>query len=440
MSVTSFFEPCVYGPRVGIRILSGPTLLILVFVALLTGATGSAHAQELDLLIKDGHVVDPKNEVDEVMDVGIAGDTIATVAGNVSPDRAERVVDASELYVTPGLVDIHAHVFHGTEEDAYLSDSYSSVKPDGHTFRSGVTTVVDPGGAGWRNIRQFIQQTVNHSKTRVLALLNIIGSGMKGTAVVEQNLRDMNPRTTAMAAERHSDVVVGVKLAHYRGHTWEPTKRAVKAGEKAEIPVMIDFGGATPPLSLEKLFFDYLRPGDIFTHCYALLDQQERRQSIVNQEGELRPFVPKAQERGIVCGVGHGGGSFDYDAAVPATEAGVWPDVISTDVHTGSMNDGMKNMTNVMSKFLELGMGLKEVVQASTWEPAQIIQRPDLGNLDVGAPADVAVLDLREGSFGFVDVDGERRTGSRKLVTELTVRAGEVVWDLNGIAASEWSE
>ena len=413
-------------------------VVIAVFTLGLLGASDTAQAQPLDLLINNGTVIDPKNDVNEVMDVGIAGDTIAVVAENVSPDRAEQVVDASGHYVTPGLIDIHGHVFHGTEEDAYLSNSYSALKPDAHTFRAGTTTIVDVGGPGWRNIRQFVNQTVEHSQTRVLAFINIVGAGMKG--LPEQNLEDMNPRMTAMAAEQYSDVVVGVKLAHYRGHDWTPTERAVEAGERADIPVMVDFGGASPPLSIEKLFFDYLRPGDIFTHAYALLDQQDRRQSIVDEQHDLRSFIPEAQERGIEFGVGHGGGSFDYDAAVPATQAGLWPDAISTDLHTGSMNDGMKNMTNVMSKMLELGMGLQEVIRASTWQPAQIIQRPELGNLDVGAPADVAVLDLREGSFGFVDVDGERREGSQKLVAELTVRAGDVVWDLNGLSASEWGE
>lgn len=427
------------GPSPVWRGLLSAAFLTSVLAVILLGTADVTRGQDLDLLIDDGTVIDPKNDVNAVMDVGIAGDTIATVAEDVSPERAEQVVDASGLYVTPGLIDVHAHVFHGTEEDAYLSNSYSSVKPDGHTFRSGTTTVVDPGGAGWRNIRQFIEQTVERSKTRVLALLNIVGSGMKGGAV-EQNLRDMNPRVTAMAAEQYSDVVVGVKLAHYRGHDWTPTERAVEAGERADIPVMVDFGGASQPLSIEKLFFDYLRPGDIFTHAYALLDQQNRRQSIVGEQHELRSFVAEAQERGIKFGVGHGGGSFDYDAAVPATQAGLWPNAISTDLHTGSMNDGMKNMTNVMSKMLELGMGLEEVIRASTWRPAQIIQRPELGNLDVGAPADVAVLDLREGNFGFVDVDGDRREGSQKLVAELTVRAGDIVWDLNGMTAPGWSE
>jgi len=413
-------------------------VVTVLFSVTLLGTANTVQAQDLDLLINDGTVIDPKNGVNAVMDVGISGDTIAVVAKNVSPDRAQQVVDASGRYVTPGLIDIHGHVFYGTEENAYLSNSYGSLQPDAHTFRAGTTTIVDPGGPGWRNMDTFVNQVVEHSKTRVLALLNIVGAGMKG--MPEQNLRDMDPRMTAMAAEQHSDVVVGLKLAHYRGRNWTPIEQAVEAGERADIPVMVDFGGASPPLSIEKLFFDYLRPGDIFTHTYALLDQQSRRQSIVNEQHELRPFVREAQERGIKFGVGHGGGSFDYDAAVPATEAGLWPNAISTDLHDGSMNDGMKNMTNVMSKMLELGMGLEEVIRASTWQPAQIIQRPELGNLDVGAPADVAVLDPREGSFGFVDVDGNRREGSQKLVAEMTVRAGEVVWDLNGMAASEWSE
>lgn len=421
----------------GFRLLFSLVLFTTVLASGVGVESMSATAQDFDLLLKNGHVIDPKNGINEERDIGIAEDTIATVAANVSAERAEKVVDLSGFLVTPGLIDMHAHVFYGTESDAYLSNSYSAVKPDGHSFRSGVTTLVDVGGAGWRNMRQFIEQTVDHSRTRVLAFINIVGSGMKGGAV-EQNLRDMDPKLTAMTAEEYSDVVVGVKLAHYRGHDWTPTERAVEAGRQAEIPVMVDFGGASPPLPLEELFFDYLRPGDIFTHCYALLDQQERRQSIVNEQGELRPFMPEAQERGIVCDVGHGGGSFAYDAAVPATEAGLWPDVISTDIHTGSMNGGMKNLTNVMSKFLELGMSLEEVIEASTWEPAQIIQRPELGNLDQGAPADVAVFNLREGDFGFVDVYGNRRSGSQKLETELTIRAGEVVWDLNGTAAPEW--
>jgi len=191
------------------------TLFTVVTIAILTvnlmGVSASVQAQDLDLLIKNGHVIDPKNDRHEVMDVGVTGDTVATVASNISASRAEAVVNASGLYVTPGLIDLHTHVFHGTRP-------HSSVKADAFTFRSGVTTAVDVGSAGWRNFRQFMEQTVEHSKTRILAFINIVGAGMQG-GVIEQNLMDMNPRLTAMTAERYSDTIVGVKLAHIRGRT-----------------------------------------------------------------------------------------------------------------------------------------------------------------------------------------------------------------------------
>ncbi len=409
------------------------TIMVLFAIG---AASSGASAQELDMLIDNGHVIDPKNGIDAVMDVGILDGRIAEVALDIAPSRAETVVDASGLYVTPGLVDMHVHVFHGTEQDNYIGNSFTSVPPDAFTFRSGVTTAVDVGSSGWRNIRDFIAQTVDNSDTRVLAFLNIVGTGMKGGAI-EQNLTDMDPKLTAMTARRHSDVVVGVKLAHYEGHDWEPTDRAVEAGRQAGLPVMIDFGSADPPLAIEDLFFDHLRPGDIFTHAYANLNG---RQSIVDENGTLRPFILDAQQRGIVFDVGHGGGSFMYSAAVPATEAGFWPDVISTDLHTGSMNGGMKTVANVMSKFLILGMPLVDVIEATSWAPAQVIQRTELGHLDVGAEADLAVFRLREGDFGFLDTRGYRLPGSEKLEAELTLRAGRVVWDLNGIAGSVWGE
>ncbi len=407
---------------------------VILLIAVLLVAAPSA-AQDLDLLIENGHVIDPKNGISGVMDVGIADGRIAEVGADIDSDRAETTVDAAGLYVTPGIIDLHVHAFHGTEEDAYISNSFTSVPPDAFTFRAGVTTAVDVGSAGWRNMRTFIRQTVDNADTRVLAFVNIVGSGMKGGAV-EQNLRDMDPKLTAMAVEKYPDVVVGVKLAHYMGNDWTPTDRAVEAGRMAGVPVMIDFGGAEPALPIRELFFDHLRAGDVFTHAYANL---ATRESIVDEEGRFRPFVLDAQERGIVFDVGHGGGSFFYSAALPATRAGFWPNTISTDLHTGSMNGGMKDMANVMSKFLSLEMPLEDVIRASTWTPAQVIQRPELGNLDVGAEADLAVFRLREGNFGFTDVENYVVPGDRKLEAELTLRAGRVVWDLNGMSAETWT-
>jgi len=253
----------------------------------------------------------------------------------------------------------------------------------------------------------------------------------------EQNEEDMNPKMTAlMATEMFPNLIVGIKSAHYWGD-FTQVERAVEAGERADVPVMVDFGEHDPPLSLEKLFLDKLRPGDMFTHTYSYT---KGREAVVNEDFEVKPFVFEAQERGIVFDVGHGGGSLIWHQVIPAMEQGFWPDVISTDLHTSSMNDGMKNMANVMSKFLNMEMPLEEVILRSTWNPATYIGREDLGHLSVGAPADVAVFNVREGDFGFIDARGRRMEGSEKLEAELTIRAGEVVWDLNGRSVPTWEE
>lgn len=396
-----------------------------------------AQAPEFDLLIRNGHVIDPKNGVDAVMDVGIAGRKIAAVASNLAPSRARDVVDANGLYVTPGLIDIHAHVFWGSEADAAYSNGYSAVQPDDHSFRSGQTTLVDAGGSGWRNFPQFKEQVIDRSKTRVLAFLNIVGSGMKG-GPVEQNLSDMDAKLTAMRIRQYKDVIVGVKVAHYSGPDWDPVTRAVAAGTETGVPVMVDFGGHTPPLALDELLLKHLRPGDILTHAYAHVSG---RTPIVDEEaGKLRPYVLEARKRGIIFDVGHGGGSFLFRQAVPATKQGFYPDVISTDLHIGSMNGGMKDILNTMSKFLNLGMPLADVIKANTSRAAEVIKHPELGQIAVGAEADIAVLNLRHGAFGFIDVSGARMPGDQKLECELTVKGGQVVWDLNGISRPLWTD
>lgn len=367
------------------------------------------------------------------MDIAIQGDTIVRVAENIPEGQAEQVVDVSGLYVTPGLIDIHGHNFFGTEQDAYLSNSFTALPPDGFTFRVGVTTIVDAGGAGWKNFATFKAQTIDHSKTRVLAFLNIVGGGMKG-GPYEQNLNDMDGKMTGMVVQQNPEVI-GIKVAHYAGPEWKPVEEAVKAGEMAGAPVMIDFGGNLPPLPLDTLLLEKLRPGDIFTHCFAHIPG---RTPIVNERGKVRPYVYEAQKKGIIFDVGHGGGSFLFRQAVPALKEGFRPNTISTDLHTGSMNAGMKDQLNVMSKLLNMEMSLSEVIEASTWKPAQVIQQEDLGHLSEGAVADIAVFDLQEGEFGFIDSGGYRMEGNQKLECELTIRAGKVVYDLNGISRPPW--
>ncbi|MDP9076449.1 MAG: amidohydrolase/deacetylase family metallohydrolase [Bacteroidota bacterium] len=387
--------------------------------------------QSYDIVIKGGHVIDPKNNIDAVMDVAIADGKIALVSKDIDPKQGIQVVDAKGMYVTPGLIDIHTHDFYGTQPDHQYEDGNLGISPDGFTFRNGVTTVVDAGSSGWRTFPTFKSQTIDVSKTRVLALLNIVGEGMRGG--YEQNVNDMDAKMTALVAKRYRDIVVGIKLAHFEGHDWTPTDRAVEAGTLAGgIPVMIDFGGSNPPLSIEELFLKHLRPGDIFTHCFGQLGSREYLVDL--QTNKIKPFVNEARKRGIIFDVGYGGISFAYSQALPAIKEGFFPNSISTDLHVGSMNDAMKDMLTCMTKFLAMGMSLHDVIQASTSNPAKEIKHEELGNLSVGAGADVAILNVREGKFGLFDYTGYKVTTDKKLECELTIRAGNIVYDLDGLA------
>jgi dihydroorotase len=390
--------------------------------------------QQYSLLIKGGHVIDPKNNIDAIMDIAVAGDSIAKVAANIDPAKAAKVINATGLYVTPGLIDIHTHNFIGTIPNRYLNNSFEAVAPDGFTFRCGVTTVVDAGSSGWRNFEMFNEQTIKHSKTRVLAFINIVGGGMRG-GPFEQDLTDMDTKMTALTIRQYRNLIVGIKVAHYEGPEWAPVDRAVAAGKLADKPVMIDFGGSNPPLSLEELFRDHLRPGDIFTHAYA---QVRGRMGIVDENGKLRPFVLEARKKGILFDVGHGGTSFSYAQALPAIKAGFFPNTISTDIHTGSMNGAMKDQLNVMSKFLNMGMDMPALIKSVTSEAALAIRHEELGNLSENGVADIAILNIEKGKFGFTDamVTGTKQEGNQKLICELTIRAGKIVYDLNGLANS----
>ena len=399
-------------------------------------------AQEIDFLLKGGHLIDAKNKINSRMDVAVKDGKIFRVAADIPASSSKKTVDISGLYIAPGLLDIHGHVFHGTDTN-YLSNSLDALPPDGFTFRAGVTTVVDAGGAGWKNIDLFRKNVIEKSKTRVLAFMNIVGGGMRGTEAYEQDETDMDAKLTAAVALKNKDIVVGIKLAHYIGHNWKPTDKAVEAGRIASIPVMVDFGKSLPPLPLEDLLLKHLRPGDILTHAYRY-DQEfdkndkmiEHKQAIVDvNTKKVKPFVWEARKKGLIFDVGHGGGSFNWSQAVPAMEQGFHPDVLSSDLHTGSMNAGFKDMANLASKFLILGMPLADVIAASTWNPAKVIQRTDLGNLSVGSVADIAVFRLREGDFGYIDASGMALRGKQKLEAELTLRNGRVVWDLNALSA-----
>jgi len=404
---------------------------IFPFFIALCFATNLSVSQTYNILIKNGHVIDPKNNLDEVIDIAVKDGKIALVAKNIDGKLALQVVDAKGLYVTPGLVDIHMHNYAGNNFDQAYMNGPGGLLPDGFTFRSGVTTVVDAGSSGWRTFPEFKKNVIDRSQTRVLAFLNIVGEGMRGGAY-EQRVDDMDPKSTSIIARANPGLIVGIKLAHFNGADWTATDRAVEAGTRANVPVMVDFGGSTPPLSIEELFLKHLRPGDIFTHCFAQLNTRE---CIVDtSSGKLKPFVLEARKRGIVFDVGYGGISFRFSQAIPALKNGFYPNSISTDLHLGSMNAAMKDELSVLSKFLVMGMDLRSIITSATWNPAKEIKREDLGNLSVGADADITILNIRDGKFGYFDYTGYKIEGTKKFECEMTIRAGKIVYDLNGLA------
>ena len=406
----------------------------LAGVAALSAACAgrTANEPEYDILLRGGHVIDPRNGLSAVRDVAILDGKVAAVATGIDSGRGFKVVDCDGLYVTPGLIDLHTHVFAGTNEPgSYAGDN--SLYPDGYTFRSGVTTVVDAGCAGWRNFGAFHETIISRARTRVLALANIVGHGMRG-GEIEQDLNDMRAGPTAELAKRHADIIVGVKTAHYAGPEWQPVEESVRAGEAAGIPVMVDFGSNLPERPLETLLTEKLRPGDIYTHCFS----GNRRELL--PDGTPNPGLFAGRERGVYFDVGHGGGSFKWSVAFECLEAGFPPDSISTDLHIGSMNAGMQDQLTTMSKFLALGESVDEVIAQSTWNPARQIKREELGHLSVGATADVAVLRLDTGRFGFVDSFGARQDGTQRLACELTLMDGRLAWDLNGRTRGDWRD
>ncbi|GLU54535.1 dihydroorotase [Dyadobacter frigoris] len=384
-------------------------------------------------MIKGGTVIDPKNNLNQIMDIGIFEGKVKKIAKDIDPKEAAKVVDAKGMYVTPGLIDIHGHVFFGTQPDHYLSNGLVALPPDGFTFRVGVTTIVDAGGAGWEAFPEFKKNVILHSKTRVLSFLNIVGAGMRG-GQYEQDTSDMDAHMAAAVALKNKNDVVGFKAAHFVGADWKPIERVVEAGKLANMPVMIDFGGNNPPLSLETLFTKYLRPGDIFTHALTNLEGNVRETIVDEKTGKVKQYALDARKKGIIFDVGYGGASFNYSQAIPAIKNGFLPNTISTDLHTGSMNSSMKDMLSIMSKFLVMGVDLPTVIKESTWAPAQVIKRENLGHLSENAIADIAIFSMREGKFGFYDRTGYKMEGKQKLECEMTIMGGKIVYDLNGIA------
>ena len=395
-----------------------------------------------DILIQGGHVIDPANNVDGLADVAVVGGKIAAVGQNLQASDAKMVMDAKGAYVTPGILDIHAHVYPPYPVPPH---ALPSIEPDVHLLRAGVTTAVDVGTTGWRDFPTFRESVIERAHVRVLAMINIASGGMVDMRT-EQNPKEMQPKVVAELAKAYPDIVVGVKAAHYwggwgGGHpfdaehpAWASTDRTVEAAALAGIPAMIDFQPNLPESSYQDLILKHMRPGDIHTHVFA------RQFPTVNKHGKVLEHMWKARERGVLFDVGHGGGSFWFRNAKPALDDGFPPDTISTDIHYSSiLYAGIDNL-QMMSKFLCMGMGLTEVVARSTNIAAQAIRRPELGNLSVGGCADIAILKLHQGQFTYVDCGKAKLTGTQRLECLSTIRAGEVLYNAGGLGIPEWDK
>jgi dihydroorotase len=429
---------------------------LLVFALVIS--TTSAQQPKYDLLLKGGHVIDPANGLDAKMDVAVSLGRIAAVQKDIPASEAGKVADVSGLYVTPGLIDIHYHIGHGGAPLKWFaqdSGGHEVLSPTAFTLpdprsvlvpygvpadlalQSGVTTIVDAGSAGADTFLEEKEEVIEHAKVRVLAFLNIVADGMKGG--LEQTVDVMDVKRCADTVLRYSDIIVGVKTAHYWPQkllddlhpTWAAVDRAIACGEAAKVPVMFDFW-PRPERSYADLILQKARPGDIHTHVFA------QQFPIILPDGTLNPIMQQARNRGVIFDVGHGGGSFWFRNAVPAVKQGFVPDSMSTDLHIGDFT--VLSMSNVMSKFLSMGVPLADLIRRSTVNPAHEIHRPELGTLTVGREADIAVLDEQHGHFGFIDCGWAKMEGTSRIVAQMTIRAGRIVYDPSGLSMVQWEK
>ena len=416
--------------------------VIFILVMTLLAPDANAQTPRYDLLLKGGHVIDPANQVDGSFDVAVSAGKIAAVEKDIPASQSGKVVDVSGLYVTPGLVDIHAHVGHGGAPlNWFAPDARVHLEPLGIpadiALQSGVTTVVDAGSAGAETFLQEKEEVIDKAKVRVLAFLNIVGNGMNGG--LEQTVDQMDVKRCAETIRKYADVIVGVKTAHYwtddpwdAAHPpWAAVDRAEECAQMVELPVMFDFW-PRPERTYAELILKKMRPGDIHTHVFA------QQFPIILPDGKINPIMAEARARGVIFDVGHGAGSFWFRNAVPAVRQGFLPDSISTDLHT--LNYTVLSMTQVMSKFLAMGVPLDEIIRRSTVNPAREIRRPELGTLSVGKEADIAVLERLSGKFSYVDCGFARMDGTGKLIARITVRAGRILYDPSGLSMVEWEK
>ncbi len=379
---------------------------------------------KFDLVIKGGEVIDPSQSLRGKRDIGIRFGVIEAVEANIPSEQALLSIDASGKLVTPGLVDLHAHVF--------PYGSAIGIPPDELVPHQCTTTVVSAGDGGANNIAALHRFVAAQSRTRIYAFVHIANNGLSAFPIAElYNIDNAQVDACARAVAENPDFAIGIKVRMSQNvifkHGAEPLRRAIQAAERSGVParVMVHIGGVET-VELMTTILDLLRPGDILTHAYTGAPNMEGVRTNIVQDGKPLPAALEAKKRGVIFDVGHGGYSFDFTVAEVAIPQGCAPDTISSDIHVVSGNTpGMPYLPWVMSKFLVLGFSLEQVIAMATVNPAKIINRaPSIGTLQIGAPGDVAIMEFVEGPVSFVDPPGNRREGQAYLKPVQTVMNG----------------
>ncbi|MBM3236890.1 amidohydrolase/deacetylase family metallohydrolase [Candidatus Poribacteria bacterium] len=371
---------------------------------------------QYDLVLKGGKIIDKSQGLSGKFDIAFAKGKIAAIEADIPAEQSAQVINVTGKLVTPGLIDIHAHVF---TDCTNLGIAVDDICP-----RTGVTTLVDAGSAGWVTLPGFRKYIIEPAVTRVLCLVHISTLGLIYSGIGEMlNIDYANPETTAQAVMGNRDVAIGVKVRQGQsivgGNGFEPLHRAVKAAEMSNTFVMVHIGSMPGPLP-EAL--KLLRSGDIITHCF-----HGRQTGVLDENGKLLHEVRAARREGIIFDIGHGAGSFSFKTARVALDSDFPPDVISSDLHGGSINGPVFDMPTTLSKFLYLGMPLEDVIEKATAAPAKVIGREELGTFKIGTTGDVAVFELAEGEFELRDAERNTVIANQRLMPVLTIKGGKVI-------------
>jgi len=369
--------------------------------------------EQYDVVISGGHVIDPANAISRVADVAISGGTIAAVEDAIDPRLGRRHIDATGQYVTPGLIDLHTHIYWGA--------TYWGIEADPVAARTGVTTWLDVGSSGGYTFPGFREYIVERNRSRIYALLNLSSIGLVAPTWELANPDYLDVDLAAEMVERNRDIILGIKARidsrTTRGTGILPMQKARELADRVGLPLMTHIGTSPPTLAEVS---QYLRPGDILTHCFTGQDMR-----IVGDDGKVDPEIKALKDQGLILDVGHGTGSFSYEVAEAMLDQGILPDVISSDIHQMAIQGPMFDLPTTLSKFVNLGMSIEDVIAAATVNAAKAIRLEHLGRIGVGDPADIAIFRLEEGDFEFHDIKMVERKGARLLVNTATLLAGE---------------